>query len=79
MCFTLCHSNKQMDRVCVLNLSGESCTFQDRTADSQGSLDKSRLCQMSGRSVKEKSMGVKKYFKSTGHVVLRQMWGGSKN
>ena len=47
-----CDSNKQTGRVCVLNLSGRPCNLQGRTAGSQGSLDKSRLCQMSGTECK---------------------------
>ena len=38
-------SNKQMDRVCVSRISINPCKFQGITAGSQGSLDKSRLCQ----------------------------------
>ena len=45
-----------MGRVCVSNLSKRPCNLQGRTAGSQGSLDKSRLCQMSGRSVRQKTL-----------------------
>ena len=36
---------KQMGRVCVSRISMKPCKFQGITAGSQGSLDKSRLCQ----------------------------------
>ena len=42
----------EQGRVCVSKLNGRPCSLQRRTAGSQGSLDKSRLCQMSGRSVR---------------------------
>ena len=41
-----CESNKQMGRVCVSRISMKPCKLQERTASSQGNLDKRSLnCQ----------------------------------
>ena len=68
-----------MGRVWVSNLSGRPWNLQGRTAGSQGSLDKSKLCQMAGRSVRQKTSESRKCsLKSVAFTVLWQTWKGVK-